>query len=374
MTAGSTHGPVRVGVIGAGDVTGLYLPPLAGHHELEVVAVGDRQTERAAAVAERYGIARHGDARAVLDAADVELVLNLTNPTSHLAITRAVLESGRHVFSEKPLGTDLAEARALLDLAAGAGLLVGCAPDTHLGPGFQDALRLLADGAIGEPVFARCEAVLAGPEIWHPRPQFLYAHGGGPLFDIGPYYLTALVVALGPIARVRAVGTRRSETRVIGSGPLAGTEFPVEVPSLTTAILEFASGIAGTVVLTFDSASHRGGRFEILGTRGTLRTPDPNMHEGTAALLPAGATEWQDVPSRKSGGGRPAGVVGMVRAIRGQEPLRTPARLAAHVLEVMLGIDAASRGASSVEVHSRVDRPALLPAGWSAGLRELSPR
>ncbi|RXZ71821.1 Gfo/Idh/MocA family protein [Agromyces albus] len=359
---------IRIGVIGAGDVTRLYLPDLGGHEDLEVVAVGDRNPDRAEECADRYGILRHGDVASVLEARDVDLVLNLTSPASHLAITRAALEHGKHVFSEKPLGTDLDEARAVLAVAERAGLVIGCAPDAHLWNGFQDALRLLRDGAVGEAVFARCQAVLAGPESWHPRPQFLYAHGGGPLLDIGPYYLTAMIVALGPVSRVRAVGTAKSPTRTIGSGPLAGTEFPVEVPSLTTAILEFASGIAGTVLLTFDSASHRGGGLEILGTRGTLRTPDPNLHEGPSAVMAAGSTEWRDVPLGSSGAGRPGGLVNLARHLRGLEPLRVGSDLAFHVLETMLAIDQAASRGRSVEVHSRCHSPEPLPAGWDAGL------
>jgi predicted dehydrogenase len=358
--------PLRVGVVGAGDVNRLYLPGLVGHPEVEVVVVGDRHPERSAAVAERFGVPAHGSVADVL-AADVDAVLNLTGPASHLEITRAALERGRHVFSEKPFGTDLAEARSVLALAEAAHLVVACAPDTHLSPGFQDALRLLADGEIGDVVLARCEAVLAGPESWHPRPQFLYARGGGPLFDIGPYYVTALVAAVGSITRVRAVGTRRSDTRVIGSGPDAGLEFAVEVPTLVNAVLEFESGASGTLLLTFDSASHRGGAMELLGTRGTLRTPDPNAHDGVSSLLPAGSQDWVDVPLGDAGGGRPVGVLNFVRAVRGTEELRVPATLGVHVLEVMAAVDSACATGESVAVDSRVTRPAPLPAGWTAG-------
>lgn len=358
---------IRLAVIGAGDVNRLYLPGLVGHDDVEVVVVGDRHPERAQGVAERFGVPGYGNVAAALGA-DVDAVLNLTGPASHLAITRAALEQGRHVFSEKPLGTDLPEARSVLAFAGASELVVACAPDTHLSVGFQDGLRAMASGDIGEPVLVRCEAVLAGPESWHPRPQFLYAAGGGPLFDIGPYYLTAMVAALGPVVAVQAVGTSRSTTRTIGSGPDAGLEFPVEVPTLVNSVLEFESGCSGQLLLTFDSASHRGGLMEVLGTAGTLRMPDPNGHDGPASLLPAGDAQWSELPPGTSGGGRPVGVVNFARSLSGQESLRVPATLGLHVLEVMTAIDAACAGSGRVLVDSRADRPEPLPALWDAGI------
>jgi len=364
---------IRLAVIGAGDVNRLYLPGLVSHDDVEVVVVGDRHPDRAQAVAERFGVPGHGNVAAALGA-DVDAVLNLTGPASHLAITRAALEQGRHVFSEKPLGTDLVEARSVLAFAHASDLVVACAPDTHLSAGFQDGLRAMASGRIGEPVLVRCEAVLAGPESWHPRPQFLYATGGGPLFDIGPYYLTAVVAALGPVAAVSAVGTRKAPTRTIGSGPDAGLEFPVEVPTLVNALLEFESGCSGQLLLTFDSASHRGGAMEVLGTTGTLRMPDPNGHEGSASVLAAGDTDWTELPLGTSGAGRPVGVVNFARSLRGQEGLRVPAALGLHVLEVMTAIDAACSGAGRMLVNSRPERPEPLPAQWDAGIvREPEP-
>ncbi|NQX28933.1 Gfo/Idh/MocA family oxidoreductase [Microbacteriaceae bacterium VKM Ac-2854] len=357
--------PVRLGVIGAGNVNRLYLDTIVGCDDLETVVIGDRHTERAEAAAAQYGVPRHGSVEDVLRAADVDVLVNFTSPASHLAVTRAALEHGKHVFSEKPLGTDLEEARAILELARERSLVVACAPDTFLWNGFQDALRLIRDGGVGDIVFARCEAVLAGPEAWHPRPQFLYAQGAGPLFDIGPYYLTALTVALGPVVRVRAVGTSKSPTRTIGSGPDAGTIFPVEVPTLTTAILEFASGVSATVLLTFDSASHRGGSLEILGTEATLRTSDPNVHDGATSILTAGADSWREVPLGSSGGIRTAGLVSLARYLRGTEPLRSGADLAFHVLEVMLAIERASSGADVVSIRSTYITPELLPVDWN---------
>lgn len=365
--------PVRVGIVGGGNVNGLYVPAMHASHDLEVVAIADRHPERAAAAALEFGIPRSQTVEELLAADDIDIIANFTSPASHLAITRAALEHGKHVFSEKPLGDDLEAARDVLALARSLDLVVACAPDTFLWNGFQDALRLMNAGAIGDPVFARCEAVLAGPEAWHPRPQFLYAHGAGPLFDIGPYYLTALAVALGPVRRVRAVGTAKSPTRVIGSGPLAGTEFPVEVPSLTAAILEFASGVSASVLLTFDSASHRGGSLEIFGTRATLRTPDPNMHEGSSSVLEAGHSDWRDVELGDSGGPRVAGLVSLARFIQGTEPLRARADLAFHVLEVMLAIEQASTGQSAVDVASGFEAPQLLPDSWNVVDRDRSP-
>ena len=357
-------GPVRIAVVGAGSVSDMYLRTLSTFPDADVVLVTDRHPERAEAQAKKYGILRHGTQSEALGDPDIEVILNLTPPSAHVDVSLAALAAGKHVYTEKPLAADLGGGRSIIEMATRVGLIVGSAPDITLGAEFQHALRLLGDGQIGDPVFARCEAVLAGPESWHPRPQFLYAKGGGPLFDIGPYYVTALVAALGPVIEVVGRGTRRSAERVIGSGPLAGQRFPVEVPSLTSAILTFASGIIAQLTLTFDSASHRGGRMEVFGTDGTLRTPDPNGGYAESAVLASGETEWQDLPVGRVPISIGRGLVNFARHVRGVEPLLVDGRRALHVLDVMSAIETSSSDGVAVKVDSTFPRSAVLPAGW----------
>lgn len=364
-------GPVRIGVIGAGNVCEHYLPRLVTYPDIELVMIGDRHPERAADRASTFGIPRAGDVDDVIAAADVEAVVNLTPPAAHLDISLRALAAGKHVYSEKPLAANSADAQRLADAAAAAGLVLGSAPDVTLAPGFQTALRFLRDGGIGAPVFARCEAVLAGPEVWHPRPQFLYARGGGPLFDIGPYYLTAIVAALGPIRAVTARGTRRAERRVIGSGPSAGQDFPVEVPTLVAAVLELASGLSATLLLTFDSATHRGGWMEILGETGTLRTPDPNGADPDPAVLRG--PDWEPLDWDGEFAALAPGIVNFARHIRGSEPLVVDGARAAHVVEVMQAIESAGATGDRVSITSTFAPSPLLPEGWSPTARTLAP-
>jgi len=357
-------GPVRIAVVGAGSVSDMYLRALAGYPDAEVLLVTDRHPERAESRAREYGVPRHGLPADALTDPDVEIILNLTPPAAHVEVSLSALAAGKHVYTEKPLAADIGGGRAVIDAANRAGLVVGSAPDITLGTEFQHSLRLLASGGIGTPVFARCEAVLSGPEVWHPRPQFLYARGGGPLFDIGPYYLTALVAALGTVVEVVGRGTRRSEEREIGSGPLAGQTFPVEVPSLTAAILTFESGITAQLLLTFDSASYRGGLMEILGTDGTLRTPDPNGGYPESAVMAAGQTSWRDLPVSGVPITIGRGLVNFARHIRGSEPLLVSGQRALHVLDVMAAIETSSSDGVAVKVDSTFPRSAVLAEGW----------
>ncbi|HSN44232.1 MAG TPA: Gfo/Idh/MocA family oxidoreductase [Propionibacteriaceae bacterium] len=358
-------GPVQIGLIGAGSVTDLYLPALSEFPDVSVRIIGDMNRELAAERAATYGIPESGGPEDVLACADVEIVINVTPPQFHAQVSRSILDAGKNVYSEKPLAVDPDDGRALLDHAAALGLVVASAPDITLNSAFQHSLRLLANGAIGTPVFARVEAVLAGPESWHPRPQFLYAKGAGPLFDIGPYFLTALIASLGPITRVTARGTKKSETRVVGSGPMAGEEFPVEVPTLVVATLEFASGLSAQLLLTFDSASHRGGRMEIFGTEATLQVPDPNGGASESALLPGGGrTEWEPLPALEGRVGFGLGVVNLARHLRGKEALVVEGRRALHVVDLMTAITRSMESGTAVELTTDYTGSPTLPQGW----------
>ncbi|WP_406643138.1 Gfo/Idh/MocA family protein [Amycolatopsis sp. WGS_07] len=227
--------------MGAGFISDTYLENLTAFPDLRVVGVADLDVGRARGQAEKYGVPWGGVAD-LLASQDVEIVVNLTVPAVHVEVSLAAVEAGKHVWTEKPLGLDRGSARKLLDRAREKGVRVACAPDTLLGAGHQTALRALADGRIGAPVTALALFQTPGPEGWHPSPEFLYQAGGGPLFDMGPYYLTQLVQVFGPVRKVTGAGGTVRGTRVVGAGPRAGTEFSVSVPTTVTALVEFVRG------------------------------------------------------------------------------------------------------------------------------------
>jgi predicted dehydrogenase len=357
--------PVVVGIIGAGNVSDQYLPSLLSYPDIEVRGIADLDVSRARAQAIAYDLSFAGTADELLAIDDIELVLNLTTPAAHAGVALAVLESGRHLWGEKPLTLDRSSAQDVLKAAAAAGLTVGNAPDTILGAGIQTAQRLLADGAIGEPHTVLTLMQGPGPESWHPRPQFLFARGAGPLFDIGPYYLTTLVQLLGPIAAVQAAGHRVSPERVIGTGPDAGTRFPVEVDTHMSVLTTFRSGAVGTSIYSFDSAVRRQ-LFEITGSDGALRVPVSGFNEPPAVLRAGADEDWTDVPPVGEERDRGVGVLEMARAIRAGVPPRASGELAYHVLDVMLAIEESADSGRPVEVASTAPAVPPLAAGWSS--------
>ncbi|GGP77867.1 Gfo/Idh/MocA family protein [Saccharothrix coeruleofusca] len=362
MTARS--GPVGVGVIGAGTISTTYLENLTSFPDLRVLAVADLDRERAAAQAAAHGVPRSCDVAELLADPEVELVVNLTIPAAHAEIGVAALEAGKHVWSEKPLALDRPTGRALLDLARARGLRVACAPDTVLGSGWQTARRALEADRIGTPRTALALFQTAGPESWHPAPEFLYQAGGGPLLDMGPYYLTALVGLFGPIGRVTAAGGRARETRVIGSGPRAGAEFAVTVPTTVTALVEFTGGGCAQVLFSFDSALHRVGFVEVSGTRGTAVLPDPNGFGGPTRLHLPDRAEPEVLEARGHSASRGTGALDLARAIRSGEPERASGELAYHVLDAMLAVEESITRGQPVEVASTADVPPPLPPDW----------
>lgn len=222
---------VGVGVIGVGVISDTYLEHLGSFPDVEVLIVGDLLRDRAKAQAEKHGVPAHGSPEDVLAHPDVQLVVNLTIPAAHVEVSAAAVAAGKHVWSEKPIGLTRDGVAGLLEQARAAGVRIGSAPDTLLGPGFQSARRAIAAGVIGEPLFAQTAFQTQGPDLWHPNPGFLFAQGAGPLLDMGPYYFSALISLLGPVDRVAAVGMRKQEERRIHTGPNAGATFRVEVPS-----------------------------------------------------------------------------------------------------------------------------------------------
>lgn len=359
-----TSGPVGIGIIGAGTISGQYLDQFATFPDVEVRSIGDLFPEAAKKRAEEYGIAHHGSVEELLAREDVEIVVNLTIPAAHFEVSRQILAAGKHVWTEKPLTTDRDSAAELLRLADEAGLRVGGAPDTVLGGGIQTGLRAAADGDIGTPMSALTMFQVPGPEDWHPNPAFLFQEGAGPLFDIGPYYFTTLVLAFGPVASVSAVASQARATRTIGSGPKAGEDFEVTVPTQVSALLAFESGANATVMLSFDSAHTHAGVVEIYGSDGTLILPDPNTFDGATRHIPYRGQEWTERPPSGAIAGRGLGTLEMARSIRAGVPHRLQGAIAAHVLDVMASIEEAASRREIIEVASTCEAPAPLPADF----------
>jgi predicted dehydrogenase len=366
-------GPLGVGIIGAGVISETYLENLGSFPDVTVVAIGDLIPERARAKAEERGIPSWGTADDVLSDPAVELVVNLTIPESHIEVSSRAVSAGKHVWTEKPLGLDLAAAETLLRDAAAAGVRVGSAPDTILGPGFQTAKRAIAEGVIGTPLFVQTAFQTQGPDLWHPEPAFLFADGAGPLLDMGPYYFSALVSLLGPVSGVSARGSRWQTERRIHTGPRAGEAFPVEVPSTVQVLSSFAGGQHGTHLLSFDSALERHGVIEIHGSEGSLVMPDPNRFEGRIAYVkPLGVIrdgmsfdqEWIDIEQTGTVVGRGLGVLDMARAIAEDRPHVASGELGYHVLEVLLSAQESAATGRHIEIGSTVDAVPLLADGF----------
>jgi predicted dehydrogenase len=364
---------VGVGIIGVGVISDTYLANLSSFPDVEVLIVGDLLLDRAQAQAEKYGVPAFGSAEDVLAHPGVDLVVNLTIPAVHVEVSRAAIAAGKHVWTEKPLGLDREGAAQLLREAEEAGLRVGSAPDTLLGPGFQAARRAIEDGLIGRPLFALTTFQTQGPDLWHPSPAFLFANGAGPLLDMGPYYFSALVSLLGPVDRVAAVGTKAREERQIHTGPNAGTTFPVEVPSTIQIVTAFESGQQAQSLLSFDSALERHGIVEIHGTEGTIVIPDPNQFAGRIAYVkPLGVIrdgmsfeqEWVEIEHADVQVGRGLGALDMVRAIAEGRPHVASGELGYHVLDVLLSAQESAATGATVVVESTVAPVPLLPEGF----------
>lgn len=366
--------PMKIGLMGAGVISDQYLRSLTKTKSLEVAMIADIDIARAEQRANEFGVAASGSPADLLGREDIELVVNLTIPKVHEEVTTNCLLASKHVWSEKPLALDTEATARLTEVSAKTGFLVGCAPDTFLGPGVQTGLRMISEGIVGPLLGATTAFEVPGPESWHPNPDFLYAKGGGPIFDMGPYYITALVCGLGPIRQVVARANQAESTRVIGSGPRAGERFPVEVPTNVYAMYDFTTGQIAQSSFSFDCARPRVGVLEFHGTEGTISIPDPNDFEGTIRVWRRDSGSFDPVETRSAEplATRGTGVVEMARAIRhGREP-RANIRLASHVVEVMQATEAAARASSAVAVTSIVEKPELLPEGFNplAGIDE----
>jgi predicted dehydrogenase len=365
-------GPVGVAVVGCGTISDQYLRNLTSFPDLNVVICADLDMERAKAQAAAYGVAGVGSTAQAVEHPEVEIVVNLTVPAAHESVSAAAIAAGKSVWVEKPLTLDTESGRRTLAAADRAGVRVGCAPDTVLGAGLQTGRRLIESGAIGVPQTALVLFQGPGPESWHPDPAFLFQRGAGPLYDMGPYYLTALAAVFGPAESVAAVGRRSRDRRVIGSGPRAGTSFEVEVPTHVSALISYESGAAATFVLSFDSPLRRHGFIEVTGTEATLALPDPNRFDGDVRARTADDEDWRAIPAAGTTAGRGLGVLDLARTLRAGVPHRATGELGLHVLDILESIARSAASGSFVPVTTTFTVPPALEPGWDPSARTLA--
>jgi predicted dehydrogenase len=350
----------RIAIVGCGNISDTYFKNCL-EFGLDIAACTDMDMSRAEARAAQFGVTARPLNEVFADPS-IELIVNLTPPNAHAEISRAALNAGKHVYSEKPLATNRTDGAQLLELAQRKGLRVGCAPDTFLGAGLQTCRKLIDDGLIGEPVAAVAFMTGRGMEMWHPNPDFFYQPGAGPMFDIGPYYLTALVSMLGPVRRLTGSTRISFPERLITSQPLAGTKIKVNTPTHVTGVLDFVGGPVATVITSFDVWAANLPRVEIYGAEGSLSLPDPNTFGGPVRVSSATDEEWQEVPliPGRTEESRGLGVRDMAAAIREDRPHRANGEMAYHVLDLMQSFEEASTSGEHIEIQSRCERPAAL--------------
>jgi predicted dehydrogenase len=356
--------PVGIGIVGAGNISEVYCKNLTSMFEnTKVIGIADMVEDRAKERAEQFGI----EALTVdelLAHPEIELVVNLTIPAAHAEIGMRALAAGKSVYNEKPLAINLEDGKAMLEIAKEKGLVVGSAPDTFLGGGLQTVRKLIDEGLIGEPVAFNAALMGHGMEDWHPDPFFFFQPGAGPLFDVGVYYVTALVSLLGPVKNVAAHARASFPERTITNGPKSGEKIPVTTPTHIVSTVEFETGVLGTLTASFDVWETEFAALTIYGTEGTLRLPDPNTFGGPIYHLKPGQREWGEieVTEPNTGNSRGLGTADLARSMRTGEPSRVEGSLGLHVLEIMHAVLTSAEEGRRVSVESTVERPAAVDA------------
>jgi len=356
---------IKVGVIGCGNISGIYFKNGKKLEILDIVACSDLYIDRAKAKAEEFGIPKACTVEELLSDPEIQIVLNLTIPKAHAEVSLTALEAGKHVYSEKPLAVTREDGKKILDLAKKKGLLVGCAPDTFMGAGIQTCRKLIDDGWIGKPIGATAFMTCHGHESWHPDPEFYYKVGGGPMLDMGPYYLTALINLIGPMKRVTGSARITFPERTITSTPKYGTKITVDTPTHIAGVIDFENGAIGTIITSFDVWAAQLPRIEIYGTEGSLSVPDPNTFGGPVYVRRKDASVWSEVPLTHgySENSRGIGLADMAYALLSGRQHRANGDMAYHVLDVMHGFLDASDSSRHYEVQSTCNRPSPLPMG-----------
>lgn len=358
--------PVNIGVIGCGNISNIYFETGKKMDILNIVACADLDLARAEAKAKEHGIPQALTPEALLADPNIQIVINLTIPAAHYEVCQAALDAGKHVYVEKPLSLTREQGQALLQTANAKALRVGGAPDTFLGAGLQTCRKLVDDGAIGHPLAATAFMMGRGVETWHPNPEFYYKPGGGPMFDMGPYYLTALISLLGPIKRVTGSAQISMPERQITSQPFAGQTIVVETPTHIAGIMDFVGGAVGTIITSFDVWAHNLPNIEVHGTEGSLSVPDPNSFGGQVKLYRDGKWEEIALTHGYAENSRGLGVADMADAISENRPHRASGELTYHVLEAMHGFLDASESGQYYPMQSAGVRPQAMPEQWPA--------
>jgi predicted dehydrogenase len=349
---------VGIGIVGLGNISAAYLKASKDFPILDIRAVADMNPAAAKARADEFGLKAVGMDELFADPS-IDIILNLTIPKAHVEVGLRAIEAGKHVYSEKPLGIAFAEGQKLIAAAKAKDLRVGSAPDTFLGGAHQTARRIVDEGTLGQMVGGTAYFMCPGHERWHPNPAFYYEVGGGPMLDMGPYYITDLVNLLGPVAKVSGTGSMLRQTRTITAKERAGEVIPVHVPTHVSGTMIFASGAVVQITMSFDVAGHKHVPLEIYGTEGSLVVPDPNFFGGQIEMLQKGG-EWQSVATDMpyaDGNYRSIGLADMAHAIRTDRPHRASGDLALHVLEVMEAFETSSQSGRLVDITTPVDRP-----------------
>ena len=350
---GKPHG---IGIVGLGVISAQYLDTLVGLDTVRIVAAADLDPARARAIAGRVPGCRALSVDELVADPEVQTVLNLTVPAAHASVALAALAAGKNVYGEKPLAATLAE--ALEVVAAAGGAWVGGAPDTVLGTGVQTARAVVDAGEIGRPVSATATWVAPGHEAWHPNPDFYYLAGGGPLFDMGPYYLTTLFHLLGPVVRVSGVSSRPRDGRIIATGPRAGERIPVEVDTHVTSVLEHVGGAVSTVTFSFDAVTTTAAPLEVHGESGSLTVPDPNMFDGEVRVRRSRSDEGAVIEPR-AGYEQAGRGIGLIDFVAGHG--RAGGDVALHVLEIMTALTESAREGRRIDLATTAERPSLAP-------------
>lgn len=356
---------IGVGVIGCGEIFGYYLNSCKKFDILNILACADLVEDKAKAKAKEFNIPYSCNVKQLLSNPKINIILNLTIPQAHAEIGIAALEAGKHLYNEKPLALNCDDAKKMLSIAERKGLLVGCAPDTFLGGGLQTCRKIIDDGSIGEVVGCTCFMMNHGTESWHPNPEFHYQPGSGPMFEMGPYYLTALINLMGPIRRVTGLGRITFPERIITSEHKRGQKIKVNVLTYLAGLMEFRSRAIGTIITSFDVWATKLPNIEIYGTKGTLSVPDPNTFGGPVQICYPNSNNWQDVSLiyNHTEQSRGIGLADMAYAIQRCQPHRANCKMAYHVLEIMSGIQKASNESRNIDIVSTCERPAPLSMG-----------
>lgn len=387
---------VKVGLIGCGTISNTYMDNLTQRYKLiEVVACADMFLSKAEELAAKYGVPKACSVEELLADPEVEIVLNLTIPAAHYEINMAALEAGKHVYCEKPLALNLEDARKSIDFAKNKGLMLGCSPDSFLGAGIQTSKKVLDNGWIGNPIAVTANFMCHGHELWHPAPDFYYKEGGGPMLDMGPYYITAMVALLGPIHKITCIAKKtHNERTVLNSNIRSKKSISVDVLTHYSGLIEFESGVIATVNMSFDVWFSTLPKLEIYGTEGTLMVPDPNMFGGPVKLIRGdnmvdsieGADMVEalitinsrskmeefvrEIPLAYHNIGynsRGLGVLDMAYALAEGRTHRTNGDLTYHVLEALMGFERAAEEGTPYVMTSTCSKPSAVPTGLRFG-------